>query len=92
LCFSASASSFLGVKRVLIGNLPDLELHTKFYTDGRDHSSELKDPESKIGIWRTESEFRELAAECGWAASFHRMPPDFYAAHYRYDVLLKRAA
>ena len=82
---------FKGVERVFIGNIPDITRHKAFFTDERDHSHELKDPESKIGIWRDEEEFRALAADCGWAASFQRMPDTFYAAHYRYDVLLMRA-
>ncbi len=84
-------TAFRRVERVFIGNLPDLLLHGKFFTDGRDHAHELKDPESKIGIWRSEEEFRALAADCGWEVSFQRMPGAFYAAHYRYDVLLTRA-
>lgn len=82
---------FRRVERVFIGNLPDLARQGAFFTDGRDHAQELKDPESKIGIWRSEDEFRALAADCGWEACFHRMPVAFYAAHYRYDVLLTRA-
>ncbi|SFU79241.1 Methyltransferase domain-containing protein [Paenacidovorax caeni] len=85
-------TAFLNVERVFIGNLPDLRLHQAFFTDGRDHARELKDPESKIGIWRSEQEFQALAADCGWSASIQRMPQAFYAAHYRYDVLLTRVA
>ncbi len=84
-------SVFRRVERVFIGNLPDLALHSAFFSDRRPHPHELKDPESKIGIWRSEDEFRSLAADCGWEACFHRMPAAFYAAHYRYDVLLTRA-
>lgn len=83
-------ASFQQVERVFIGNLPDLSRHMDFYTDGHDHGHELKNSESKIGIWRSEEEFRVLAADTGWKAAFFRMAPSFYAAHYRYDVLLTR--
>jgi SAM-dependent methyltransferase len=84
-------TSFQSVERVFIGNLPDLTRQSDFFTDGLDHTHELKDPESKIGIWRSEEEFRALAADCEWVATIQRMPQGFYAAHYRYDVLLTRA-
>ena len=79
------------VERVFIGNLPDLERHQDFYTDGRDHTAELKHHDSKIGIWRSAEEFCQLAADCGWQAHIQRMPKGFYTAHYRYDALLERA-
>lgn len=83
---------FLNVDKVFIGNLPDLDKEASFFTDNLDHTAELKDPESRIGIWRSESEFCQLAADCGWSAQMQRMPEQFYAAHYRYDVLLTRKA
>lgn len=79
---------FSGVERVFIGNMPDLNLAGKFYYKGLPRLAELSDPESKLGIWRTEEQFRALAAKAGWQAEFPRMPAGFYAAHYRYDVVL----
>ncbi|TYO82949.1 class I SAM-dependent methyltransferase [Pseudomonas sp. CK-NBRI-02] len=81
---------FVNVDRVFIGNLPDLELHEAFYTDGKSHDHELKMADSLIGIWRSPSEFEALAEDCGWRCSIQRMPREFYAGHYRYDVLLAR--
>lgn len=81
---------FVRVEKIFIGNLPDIDRASDFFTDGRDHSAELKDSGSKIGIWRSEEEFIALAEECGWDAQLQRMPGDFYAAHYRYDALLSR--
>lgn len=83
---------FKRIERVFIGNLPDLDRQAFFYTDGLDHTQELKEFNSKIGIWRSEAEFRLLAQDCGWEAEFKRMPKEYYAAHYRYDVLLTRKA
>lgn len=80
---------FTSVERVFIGNIPDLSLAGEFYYSGIPSLNELRDPESKIGVWRTESEFRVLAEQTGWRAQFLRMPAEFYSAHYRYDVVLK---
>lgn len=81
---------FSNVQRVFIGNLPDRERADRFYKNGMASELELKDSQSQIGIWRTRQEFEALAAEAGWRAQFFEMPSDFYAAHYRYDVLLTR--
>lgn len=81
---------FSNVERVYIGNLPDLNRCEKFFYDGVKDPDMLKDPESKIGIWRTEQEFRVLAEPYGWNVEFRNMPEAFYAHHYRYDVVLRR--
>ncbi|QHG66290.1 class I SAM-dependent methyltransferase [Pseudomonas putida] len=86
------SQDYTNVDRVFIGNLPDLDLHQAFYTDGKSHDHELKTAASLIGIWRSPAEFEALAASCGWSASIQRMPSEFYAGHYRYDVLLARVA
>ena len=79
---------FSSVQRVFIGNMPDLTFVDRFYHDGVPPPSELCDFNSKIGIWRTEKQFSDLCGKVGWRAEFLRMPKDFYAAHYRYDVVL----
>lgn len=81
---------FTQVDRVFIGNLPDLARHAAFFTDGLNHTTELQDPESRIGIWRTEEAFCALGEACGWEVEIRHMPSTFYAAHYRYDALLWR--
>jgi cyclopropane fatty-acyl-phospholipid synthase-like methyltransferase len=81
---------FRAVERVFIGNLPDKEKASSFYKDKPVSEEELGDNQSQIGIWRTRQEFEALAAEAGWRIQFSVMPPDFYAAYYRYDVLLTR--
>lgn len=91
LVLSRLGRDYTRVERVFIGNLPDLDRYQDFYTDSLDHCAELKHHDSKIGIWRSEEEFRQLAADCGWTARIQRMPQGFYAAHYRYDAVLERA-
>jgi SAM-dependent methyltransferase len=79
---------FTNVKRIFIGNCPDKKSLHDFF-DGKDYTDGIEDdPDSPIGIWRTEAEFISLAERCGWRAEFRKMPTHYYAAHYRYDVVL----
>ena len=76
------------VSQVFIGNCPDKNKLQDFFYD-KDYTQGIEnEPDSPIGIWRTEEEFTSMAKECGWKASIHRMPKNYYAAHYRYDVVL----
>ena len=79
------------VSHFFIGNLPDRDLAAEFYGSKNINQEELSDHESPIGIWRSSDEFVELAISCGWQAELSRMPDNYYASHYRYDVLLTRS-
>jgi cyclopropane fatty-acyl-phospholipid synthase-like methyltransferase len=82
---------FKNVQRVFIGNLPDKKRADKFFPNGLINDQEILDYESAIGIWRSTNEFLELASSNGWTATITNMPANYYAAHYRYDVLLSRS-
>lgn len=83
-------NNFPNLLRVFIGNYPDKDLLAEFYC-GRPFAPGIEnDPDSPIGIWRTQEEFVSLAERCGWQATFHKMPSQYYAAHYRYDVILSK--
>ena len=81
-------NSFPNLTRIFIGNCPDKKLMAKFYGDRLLAPGIVDDPDSPIGIWRTQEEFAALAESCGWGAAFHKMPSQYFAAHYRYDVIL----
>lgn len=81
---------FIHVERVYIGNLPDRDRADHFYPPGKDYLADLDRSSAAIGIWRSAEDWRELAARCGWRIRFHQMPGEFYAAHYRFDVILER--
>jgi hypothetical protein len=83
-------SNFSNLERIFIGNCPDRNLLAEFYGDRPFVPGTEKDPDSPIGIWRTQEEFAALASNCGWHATFHKMPVRYYAAHYRYDVILSK--
>ena len=78
---------FPKVERLMFGNLPDRTKARKFlgplYREGIED-----DPNSAIGIWRTEEEFVALAEQTGWSCAISRQAPPFFAANYRYDAVL----
>lgn len=81
---------FTNVQSVFIGNLPDRERAALFYKIKPASAEEMSDSSSQIGIWRTQKEFAQLAADAGWKSKFSVMPAEYYAGYYRYDVLLTR--
>ena len=86
LCFERYRSASV----LYIGNCPDKEQMDAFFTDRTYTAGVENDADSAIGIWRTRNEFRTMAEAVGWNVSFRTMPDDFYAAKYRYDVVLTR--
>jgi SAM-dependent methyltransferase len=83
---------FPKLTRIFLGNLPDLDRVGIFCGTEIPPLEELRSSETLVGIWRTEQEVRELAAECGWHADFSRMPARFYGARYRFDATLTHDA
>jgi cyclopropane fatty-acyl-phospholipid synthase-like methyltransferase len=84
------ARRFSNVRRVMIGNLPDADRAHLFYPERKNYADELKDSQAQMGIWRSEAELRDLVSASGWTLELATMPPDFYAAHYRFDAILTR--
>ncbi len=81
---------YKNLKKIYIGNLPDKSRADKFFYKDIDYKNLLDNPQSSIGIWRSEDEMKKLASDCGWKIKFHQMPEKFYAAHYRYDAILNK--
>jgi SAM-dependent methyltransferase len=81
-------SRFTSLLCLFIGNLPDKEKMTVFFSDRNYKPGIENDPGAPIGIWYTENEFIRLAAQSGWSARISRMPPSFFASHYRFDAVL----
>jgi hypothetical protein len=81
---------FPRVTHAYLGNLPDKDCAERFFPPGEAQRQVLDDHRTAIGVWRTTAEMTRLAETCGWRARFHQMPAGFYAAHYRYDVVLER--
>lgn len=89
MLLTALRQRFPHIGSFFIGNLPNKAKMHDFFRE-RDYQPGVEnDPYSAIGIWRTEEEFTVLAADCGWGVSCSHMPKDFFAAHYRFDALLK---
>jgi hypothetical protein len=84
------AKNFKNLERVFIGNCPDKSCISQFF-GSQSRAPEIEDePDSAVGIWRTKDEFVSMADKCGWKVMFTKMPDLFYAAHYRFDVILYR--
>jgi SAM-dependent methyltransferase len=83
---------FFRVAKVFVGNLPDKTKSRLFYRDRTPTASELNDHEARLGVWYEPDEFRALADSSGWRAICSRMPSEFHASHYRFDMTLERRA
>jgi SAM-dependent methyltransferase len=81
---------FPAIAKVFIGNLPNKRLTDRFYRNRSPSEAELNDHEAQIGVWYLPEEFEALAQAAGWHAVCSYMPPEFYAAHYRFDMSLER--
>ncbi len=82
--------NFPYLSHVFIGNCPDKDMAKTFYSERSVINPELDNPNSAIGIWRTKDEFRTIAEKYGWQVAISNMSVNFYAANYRYDVVLTR--
>lgn len=76
-------------RSMMLGNIRDREYASKFY--GRNPSAiELDDISSSMGKWRERTWFENLANEQGIVVSFFKMPNEFYASEYYFDVLFSK--
>jgi SAM-dependent methyltransferase len=87
---------FPNVNRAFLGNLPDLDKAALFFRRDRNCAAppleRLRRHDNPGGIWRTETEMRELVRGTGWQIDISRMPSEFFAAHYRFDAILFRVS
>ena len=79
---------FTNATRFFVGNVLDRDKVKAYYKDK--YVAGMEEHSETIGLWWTEEDFRVLARSAGWDAEFTRMPPEFFGAHYRYDVTLTR--
>ena len=83
---------FVNLRLLFIGSLPDPACAARFFDEAGLASTDLDNPQTQIGVWRSRERMRELAANAGWRVRFGAMPADFYQAHYRYNAILDGAA
>jgi cyclopropane fatty-acyl-phospholipid synthase-like methyltransferase len=83
------AERFINVQIVFMGNIRDLDLAHKFFSENDKRGYDLRDYTSTMGCWRTREEMTELVKSAGWDVKFHKMPKDFYAQEYYYDAVLR---
>jgi cyclopropane fatty-acyl-phospholipid synthase-like methyltransferase len=80
---------FPNVTKVLIGNIPDKKRAKNFYFKDINYKKLLNNNETNIGKWWSVNEFKKMALDNQFIFDFYVMPEDFYASHYRYDIILK---
>ncbi|WP_449192828.1 class I SAM-dependent methyltransferase [Thauera sp.] len=85
---SALRSNCPRLSRVFIGNIPDRDRAAAFFGANMPSPDTLDTPRSAIGVWHTQRDFIALARNSGWDCRTRVMPPEFYAAHYRFDAIL----
>ncbi len=74
-------------RRLMLGNVRDRELAREFY--GKNINEHLlNDISSSMGIWRNKKWFEKIADDQGLNLEFHKMPQEFYANKYYFDVVL----
>jgi SAM-dependent methyltransferase len=88
--FKVMVKNFPNVKSVFVGNLPDADKADSFFAKRSITDFELDNEQSPIGVWWRPSEISKIATDCGWNCYIERMPPDFYASEYRFDLVLSR--
>jgi SAM-dependent methyltransferase len=86
---------FPNIRRVFLGNLPDLDRAESFWRRVMGSEpwplDELRRHDTPFGTWRTEEEISKLTAACGWRSEISRMPSPFFWASYRFDAILTPA-
>lgn len=81
---------YLDIEKVFIGNLPDINLHDRFFTEHVPEDCDLTDHTTAIGIWRSQEDFTKIAKSAGWKVRIQLMNESFYSASYRFDAILER--
>jgi SAM-dependent methyltransferase len=74
---------------LLFGNVRDRNFAVEFYGAEPD-PSELDNVGSSMGKWRTQAWYEQLAISRGVKVRFFKMPDEFYAAKYYFDVLMTK--
>lgn len=81
---------FLNLDTIFLGSIPDMARYQNFYKDRVPTKAELKDSNTAVGIWRGEEELKSLVDSNTWEIEFFKMPEEFYASNYRFDVRLSK--
>lgn len=75
------------IQRVFIGNVPDESRAKQFFANRDIDDFDTTDEKSQIGIWWDMRELSKILEENDFDCEIKKMPSDFYAAKYRFDVI-----
>ncbi|MFG1500400.1 class I SAM-dependent methyltransferase [Halobacteriovorax sp. XZX-3] len=88
--FENISTKLINVDSIYIGNIPDISRAENFFYSKDDMDRMLHDTKSGIGAWRSVDFFSKSLSELGWMVEVILMPSDFFASHYRFDIIAKR--
>lgn len=77
------------LRTVMIGNIADQQHADEFFAARKIGDYSLDDPQTPIGVWWHQNDLLELARRCGYSANCLKMPDEFYASRYRFDLVLQ---
>jgi len=80
-------SSLDSIQRIFIGNIPDKNLAEAFFSKRDVRNFNVYDEKSLIGIWWNMDEFKKIFAENDMQCEIRKMPSEFYASEYRFDLI-----
>lgn len=80
-------SSLDNIQRVFVGNVPNKNLAENFFAKRGVHNFNVNDEKSDIGIWWNMDELKQIFVENNFECEIKKMPSDFYAAEYRFDLI-----
>lgn len=78
------------VRDIFIGNIPDIEQAPEFFEARAIKDYLLDDEHSAIGVWWDFRELQNIFEKEGLTVRKSKMPPSFYASHYRFDLLASK--
>lgn len=75
------------IQRIFIGNIPIKNLAGEFFAKRGVHNFNVNDKKSDIGIWWNMDELKKIFVDNNFECEIKKMPSDFYAAEYRFDLM-----
>tara|TARA_B100000780_G_C21097177_1_gene442551 strand:+ start:401 stop:1117 length:717 start_codon:yes stop_codon:yes gene_type:complete len=82
--------SMTNISKIYLGNIPDINFVSEFYSQRDIKDYDVHDAESAIGVWWDYADIEFQFNKAGFATQKIQMPDSFYASKYRYDVFAYR--
>ena len=87
ILFSPSYMCSTPLKRLMIGNIRDIDKHPDFLRLNPTIDQDPLDITTSMGKWRSKDWFNSIALRLNLNIDFFKMPESFYASYIYYDVV-----